>query len=90
MIGTMVNTGAIVAGGLCGMAFGRLLRERHQETLTMVCGVSTLFIGIAGAMNHMLHNESLPGGGSMLVIACLALGGLIGRDGTTGSEGADL
>ena len=79
MIGTMVNTGAIVAGGLCGMLFGRLLRERHQETLTVACGVSTLFLGIAGAMNHMLHNESLPGGGSMLIVACLALGGLIGE-----------
>ena len=79
MIGTIVNTGAIVAGGLGGMAFGRLLRERHQETLTMACGVSTLFIGIAGALSHMLHDDSLPGGGSMLVIACLALGGLIGE-----------
>lgn len=79
MIGALVNTGAIVAGGLFGMGFGKLLRERHQETLTMACGVSTLFIGVAGAMKHMLHNDSLPGGGSMLVIACLALGGLIGE-----------
>lgn len=79
MIGTIVNTGAIIGGGLCGMAFGRLLGERHQQTLTMACGVSTLFIGIAGAMRHMLHNDSLPDGGSMLIIACLALGGLIGE-----------
>lgn len=79
MIGTIVNTGAIVVGGLCGTLFGRALRERHQETLTIVCGISTLFIGISGAMNYMLHNASLPGGGSMLVIACLALGGLIGE-----------
>ena len=79
MIGAIVNTGAIVVGGLCGMVFGRLLGERHQQTLTMACGVSTLFIGIAGAMKHMLHNDSLPGSGSMLIIACLALGGLIGE-----------
>ena len=25
MIGAIVNTGAIVVGGLCGMVFGRLL-----------------------------------------------------------------
>ena len=79
MTGAIINTGAIIAGGLCGMLFGRLLRNRHQETLTMACGVSTLFIGAAGAMKHMLHNENLPGGGAMLVIACLALGGLIGE-----------
>ena len=79
MIGTLVNTGAIVAGGLCGMAFGRLIRTRHQETLTMACGVGTLFIGISGAMNYMLHHAQLPEGGSMLVVICLALGGLIGE-----------
>lgn len=79
MIGTLVNTAGIVAGGLCGHLFGKALKNRHQETLTMACGVSTLFIGVAGAMQQMLHNEAMPGGGAMLVVACLALGGLIGE-----------
>ena len=79
MTGTIINTAAIVAGGVCGHLFGKLLKERHQETLTMACGVGTIFLAIAGAMNYMLHHEQLPGGGSMLVIACLALGGLIGE-----------
>ncbi len=79
MVGTIMNTAAIVIGGVCGHLFGGLLKERHQETLTMACGVGTLFLGIAGAMNGMLHNDHLPGGGSMLVVACLALGGLIGE-----------
>ena len=79
MTGTIVNTGAIVAGGVIGMLFGRLIQQRHQETLTMACGVGTLFIGIAGAMNYMLHNDLLPDGGGMLIVACLALGGLIGE-----------
>ena len=48
MTGTLINTGAILAGGLAGALFGCLLKERHQETLTMACGVGTLFIGIAG------------------------------------------
>ena len=79
MTGTIINTAAIAAGGLCGHLFGRLLKERHQETLTMACGIGTLFIGIAGAMTYMLHHDHLPEGGSMLVIGCLALGGLIGE-----------
>ena len=79
MLGTIINTGAIAAGGLLGLLGGRLIRQRHQETLTMACGVGTLFIGIAGAMNYMLHNDLLPDGGGMLVVACLALGGLIGE-----------
>ena len=79
MTGTIINTAAILAGGVCGHFFGKLLKDRHQETLTMACGVGTLFIGISGAMNYMLHNDLFPGGGSMLVVACLALGGLIGE-----------
>lgn len=79
MIGTLVNTAAIVCGGILGHFFGRFLQSRHQETLTMACGIGTLFLGIAGAMNYMLHHPSLPEGGSMLLVACLALGGLIGE-----------
>ena len=79
MTGAIINAGAIVAGGVCGTLFGKLLKDRHQETLTMACGVGILFLGIAGAMNYMLHNDMLPQGGSMLVVICLALGGLIGE-----------
>ena len=79
MTGTIINTAAIVVGGICGHLFGRLLKKRHQETLTMACGVGTLFLGIAGAMNYMLHHDLLPGGGSMLLVVCLAMGGLIGE-----------
>ena len=79
MTGTMINTAAIVAGGVFGHFCGRLLKKRHQETLTAACGIGTIFLGIAGAMNYMLHHDLLPGGGSMLLVACLALGGLIGE-----------
>ena len=79
MIGTLVNTGAIVLGGICGHLFGKLLKTRHQETLTMACGVGTLFIGIAGALQYMLRNPLFPSGGSMLVVVCLTLGGLVGE-----------
>lgn len=79
MLGTIVNTGAIAAGGLLGLFGGKLIRQRHQETLTMACGVGTMFIGIAGAMNYMLHHDLLPDGGGMLLVICLALGGLIGE-----------
>ena len=81
MIGTIVNTAAVLAGGVCGHFFGKLLKPRFQQTLTMACGVSTLFLSVAGALRYMLplDAESLPGGGSMLIIACMALGGLIGE-----------
>ena len=53
-LGTLVNSAAIVLGGMAGLFFGNLLKERVQDTLNMACGVSVLFIGIAGAMEGML------------------------------------
>ena len=42
MTGTMINTAAIVAGGVFGHFCGRLLKKRHQETLTAACGIGTI------------------------------------------------
>ena len=80
-LGTIINTGAIVAGGLAGMLFGRFLKENVQDTLSKCCGVSTLMIGIAGALEKMLTVEkgAISGGGSMLLVLCLTVGGVIGE-----------
>ncbi len=80
-LGTIINTGAIVAGGLGGALFGRFLKENVQDTLNKCCGVSTLMIGIAGAMEKMLTVEDgvISSGGSMLLVLCLTVGALIGE-----------
>lgn len=80
-LGTIINTAGIVIGGLSGMFFGALLKERHQESLKMACGISVLFIGIAGAMEGMLtiNNGVISSGQAMLVTLCLALGTLMGE-----------
>lgn len=80
-LGTIINTAGIVLGGAAGHFFGKFLKERHQDTLIMACGVSVLFIGIAGAMEGMLNIEggALSSGQAMLVVICLALGALIGE-----------
>ncbi|MBD5515886.1 MAG: DUF554 domain-containing protein [Lachnospiraceae bacterium] len=80
-LGTIINTIGIIAGGIAGHFFGRYLSDRHQDTLNITCGVSVLFIGIAGAMEGMMKVEgaSLSGGRSMFVVICLALGALIGE-----------
>ena len=53
-LGTIINVCAIIAGGLIGLLFGRGLKRRWQEALGKVCGISTLFIGGAGAVAGML------------------------------------
>ena len=80
-LGTIINTLAILSGGVLGALFGRFLRESAQETLTKVCGVSTLFIALSGAMEGMLtvENGSIVGSGSLLIVICLALGAVVGE-----------
>lgn len=80
-LGTIINTAAIVVGGIAGLLFGKLLKQRHQLALNNACGVSVLFIGIAGAMEGMLRldGESLVSVHAMLIVLCLAIGTMIGE-----------
>ncbi|MBE6036625.1 MAG: DUF554 domain-containing protein [Clostridiales bacterium] len=80
-LGTLINGAAIVLGGLLGLFFGKLLPDRTQDGLGKVCGISTIFIGISGALEQMITVEGtgITAGGSLLVILCLALGALIGE-----------
>lgn len=80
-LGTIINTAAIVAGGAGGALFGRLLKEKVQDTLTKCCGISTLFIAVTGALEQMLtvENGAVVSHGAMLVIGCLTIGAVIGE-----------
>ena len=80
-LGTILNSAAIVAGGLVGHFTGKLFRQEQQDALTVTCGISVMFIAIAGAMQGMLRIEggALVSGKSMLVVLCLALGTVIGE-----------
>ena len=80
-LGTIINTLAILAGGILGMVFGRFFKESVQDALCKTCGVCTLFLGIAGALEGMLTVEGtgVVSGGTMLIIGCLALGSLAGE-----------
>ena len=80
-LGTLMNAGAIVAGGLLGKIGGKLIRERHQSSLQNACGVSTMFLGIAGAMEGMLMAKDgvISSGRGLFVVLCLTLGALIGE-----------
>lgn len=80
-LGTIINTAAILLGGFFGALFGRFLSDNAQDTLTKVCGVSTLFIALSGALEKMLtvENGVIVSGGSMLIIGCLAIGAFVGE-----------
>lgn len=80
-LGTLINTAAIAAGGLAGHFAGKLFRREQQDAVTKACGISVLFIAIAGAMQGMLYTDGgkILSGKSMLVVLCLALGTVIGE-----------
>jgi len=80
-LGTIINCGAIIAGGIFGLLFGRFVKEAVQDSLTKVCGVCVLFIGIAGTLEGIftVEGDKITSGSTMLIIACLAIGTLIGE-----------
>jgi uncharacterized membrane protein YqgA involved in biofilm formation len=80
-LGTIINTAAILVGGLFGALFGRFLSDSAQDTLTKCCGVSSLFIAVSGALEKMfaVENGVLVSSGSMLIVICLAIGAVIGE-----------
>lgn len=80
-LGTIINSAAIIIGGVFGHLFGKILNERIQDSLQKASGICVLFIGIAGAMEGMLKlsGSSLSAGRSMLIVASLALGALVGE-----------
>lgn len=80
-LGTIINTLAILLGGVCGALFGRFLSDSAQDTLNKCCGVSTLFIAVSGALEKMLKVENgvIVSEGAMLIVICLAIGAVIGE-----------
>lgn len=80
-MGTIVNTVAVIVGGLLGMLIKGGLKQRYQETLMQALGLATLFIGISGAMKGMLTiiENQIETQGTMLLIASLVFGALVGE-----------
>mgnify|MGYP002520560806 FL=1 len=80
-LGTIINTASIAAGGLIGHFAGKFFKPEQQQSLNKACGISVIFIAVAGAMQGMLKIDGvkLIAGKSMLVVLCLALGTVIGE-----------
>jgi uncharacterized protein len=69
MIGTLINTGAILLGSLLGMLLRKGLPQRLRDTIMQGLGLCVLVIGIMGAIKTQ---------DMMAVIISIVVGGLIG------------
>lgn len=80
-LGTLINVALIIAGGAVGLVAGRLVKPCVQEGLLKATGVAVLFIGLSGALEGMLSvsDGALVSGGTVVVVASLALGTLAGE-----------
>lgn len=80
-LGTIINSAAIVLGGILGMIFGRFIGESTRDGLCKACGITVVFIGTAGALKGMFSvvDGRITYGGDFLIIAALGLGALIGE-----------
>lgn len=80
-LGTLINTAAIIAGGILGLISGNLLKDNYREILNKANGVAVLFVGISGAIGNMIRMEgdTVSMEGSMMMIISLAVGSLIGE-----------
>lgn len=70
LVGTLVNTCAVIAGALIGLLLGNILPERLRDTIMKGLGLCTIFIGITG----MLESSN-----SLITIISIAIGAIIGE-----------
>ncbi len=80
-LGTIINTVAVVIGGIIGFLFKKGISERYEKTLMAACGVSTIFIGVTGTLQGMLTvtDGKIQTQGTMLLIFSFVIGGLVGE-----------
>ena len=80
-MGTLINIAAIIAGGLLGRFFGRRISEKFRNTLSKACGVSTLFLGITGALEGMISvsDGTVKSQNGMFLVICMVLGAVVGE-----------
>ncbi|MDR2626872.1 MAG: DUF554 domain-containing protein [Dysgonamonadaceae bacterium] len=69
MIGTLVNTAAVIAGSSMGLVFKKNLPERYETIYFQAVGLFTLALGV---------KMSLDSSSPLLVVLSLALGGFAG------------
>lgn len=82
MTGTLVNAGAIVAGGLIGMLLKKGMKPNYQESIHKTLGVAILILGFNGVISAMFRvGEAgrIASSGELLLIVSLVIGTFLGE-----------
>ena len=80
-LGTIVNTAAVVAGGVLGLLLKNGVAKKFEAILMQALGLATVFIGAGGVLKYMLvvENGTLATRGTMLLIFSLVIGCILGQ-----------
>lgn len=80
-LGTIINTAAIIVGGLLGLVFGRWLTERFRQIVTVAMGLSVCAMSLSGTVSGMLVpvENGFTTKGTTVLIFSLTLGALAGE-----------
>ena len=79
-LGTLINSGAIVLGGIVGLFFGKLISERIRNGIVCAMGVAVLFLGMDGTLEKFMEDYGPTSTNkSLMLVVCLGLGTLIGE-----------
>ena len=83
-LGTIVNVLAVLGGGAIGLFLRGGMNPRYQEAIVRIMGLTTIFLGAAGTLEHMLFVENgaltgLPIKETLLMILSMALGTFVGE-----------
>ncbi len=81
-LGTLVNAGAILAGGTIGWLAKRGIPERFKTTIMQGIGLSVLIIGLSGTLQGILRYVGTPRMDRIYLtgmILCMVVGGLLGE-----------
>lgn len=80
-LGTLINTGLLVAGGLMGLFFGRYFSERMKDTVSKITGIATMIMGLGGTLGKMMviNDGVISTQGEMMMIISLVIGAVIGE-----------
>ncbi len=80
-IGTIVNTAAVILGGIIGLLLKKGINKRLQDIITQALGLCVMFIGAASVFIGILYidNGTLKTQGAMLLIGSLVIGAVIGE-----------
>ena len=73
MIGTIVNTGAILVGSLTGSLLKRGIKPQYQKVMFTAMGLASLSLGFNAVCRNMPQSHY-----PVLFVLSLAIGGLIG------------